>query len=313
MQVIQEIGAYAGFASVVGLAVLSALYFSQARDLKRLREWAGRMPDRPPAPPHSAAESRGPVQTPQASAAAAPSGDPGRAQPTAAPLSRPDLPAGRGSATAVSEAAPSQARGAATALQIDSPSGQRTHPPGVARAPSPRSVPTRTQGAGASARPAPSAERRPERSWDLRYVAIAVVGVLIVIGGVTFAVGLVGGREEQGAQEQASEATQPTQPRDAAGAPGSVTFSVLNGTGVDGLAKQVADELEAAGYLRGNVTNASAQKAESAVLYAQGARGDALAVARELEVSQTEPIDPASRSLAGDASVVVVVGADQTQ
>ena len=44
--IVQEIGAYAGIAAVVGLAVLSALYFSQARDVKRLREWAGRAPER---------------------------------------------------------------------------------------------------------------------------------------------------------------------------------------------------------------------------------------------------------------------------
>src|SRR5437763_14210234 len=46
MHLVQEIGSYAGFAAVVGLAVLSALYFPQARDVKRLREWAGRPPER---------------------------------------------------------------------------------------------------------------------------------------------------------------------------------------------------------------------------------------------------------------------------
>jgi hypothetical protein len=46
VEIVQEIGSYAGFAAVVGLAILSALYFSQARDVKRLREWAGRAPER---------------------------------------------------------------------------------------------------------------------------------------------------------------------------------------------------------------------------------------------------------------------------
>jgi hypothetical protein len=46
VELIQEIGSYAGFAAVVGLAILSALYFSQARDVRRLREWAGRAPER---------------------------------------------------------------------------------------------------------------------------------------------------------------------------------------------------------------------------------------------------------------------------
>src|SRR3954470_5905470 len=44
--VVEQAGSFAGFASVLGLAILSALYFSQARDLRRLREWAGRAPER---------------------------------------------------------------------------------------------------------------------------------------------------------------------------------------------------------------------------------------------------------------------------
>ena len=43
---IEKYGAYAGLASIVGLAVLSLLYFAQAREVKRLREWAGRAPER---------------------------------------------------------------------------------------------------------------------------------------------------------------------------------------------------------------------------------------------------------------------------
>jgi hypothetical protein len=46
VHLIEQIGAYAGLAAIPGLAVLSALYFSQARDVKRLREWAGRAPER---------------------------------------------------------------------------------------------------------------------------------------------------------------------------------------------------------------------------------------------------------------------------
>ena len=46
VHLILEIGSYAGLAAIPGLAVLSALYFSQARDVRRLREWAGRAPER---------------------------------------------------------------------------------------------------------------------------------------------------------------------------------------------------------------------------------------------------------------------------
>jgi hypothetical protein len=44
--VVQELGAAAGLAGVVGLAVLAALYVAQARDVKRLRDWAGGAPER---------------------------------------------------------------------------------------------------------------------------------------------------------------------------------------------------------------------------------------------------------------------------
>jgi hypothetical protein len=38
MELLKEVGAIAGFASFLGLAVLSLLYFAQARDVRRLRE-----------------------------------------------------------------------------------------------------------------------------------------------------------------------------------------------------------------------------------------------------------------------------------
>src|SRR5262245_64174786 len=43
---VEKYGAYAGIAAFLGLAVLSLLYFAQAREVKRLREWAGRAPER---------------------------------------------------------------------------------------------------------------------------------------------------------------------------------------------------------------------------------------------------------------------------
>jgi hypothetical protein len=44
--ILLNLGAIAGFAGMIGLAVLAMLYFSQARDVRRLREWAGREPER---------------------------------------------------------------------------------------------------------------------------------------------------------------------------------------------------------------------------------------------------------------------------
>jgi hypothetical protein len=44
--VIETVGPYAGLIAVLGLAALSMLCFSMARDIRRLREWAGGAPER---------------------------------------------------------------------------------------------------------------------------------------------------------------------------------------------------------------------------------------------------------------------------
>jgi hypothetical protein len=46
VHLIERVGSFVGLASFLGLAILALLYFSQARDVRRLREWAGRAPER---------------------------------------------------------------------------------------------------------------------------------------------------------------------------------------------------------------------------------------------------------------------------
>jgi hypothetical protein len=46
LQVIKDIGAFAGLAAFFGLALLALLSFTQGRDIRRLREWAGSAPER---------------------------------------------------------------------------------------------------------------------------------------------------------------------------------------------------------------------------------------------------------------------------
>ncbi len=297
---IQQIGAYTGFAAVIGLAVLSALYFSQARDLRRLREWAARM-----------SSSGGRASAEPGSQIAAGDERPGQrsvASPTGAGAS-----ASAAGATGLGTGAP--APSSPLGLRLPSRTSEALSPRGSAPAagntegtPLPR--PAASAPRAGNGRPA---TQRTDRS-SLPYAVLAVVGALIMIGAGAFAIGLIGGTEGPAPEVTAGGSTgSPGGPMPDPRSPASVTFSVLNGTGVAGQAKQVADELEAAGYRRGNVTNASARKAESVVLYSQGARPEALAVARQLDITQTEAIDSASQTLAGDASVVVVVGADQTR
>jgi hypothetical protein len=46
VRAVEQIGAFAGLAAFIGLAILALLSFAQGRDLRRLREWAGSAPER---------------------------------------------------------------------------------------------------------------------------------------------------------------------------------------------------------------------------------------------------------------------------
>jgi hypothetical protein len=46
LEVIKDIGAFAGLAAFFGVALLALLSFTQGRDLRRLRDWAGSAPER---------------------------------------------------------------------------------------------------------------------------------------------------------------------------------------------------------------------------------------------------------------------------
>ncbi len=117
MEILQEIGSYAGLAAVLGLAVLSVLYFSQARDVKRLREWAGRAPERAPETTGVQGVTAKPVTAkpvPRAPGQAAP-GAPAAARPPVTPGAKPVPPAPAGARAAAAGAAPATAVGPAAA------------------------------------------------------------------------------------------------------------------------------------------------------------------------------------------------------
>jgi LytR cell envelope-related transcriptional attenuator len=153
-----------------------------------------------------------------------------------------------------------------------------------------------------------------------RYVALLVAGVLIVGGAAVFAL-TQGGDETPGGTDRAAQDggsnpnDTPARSRPAPVDPASVTVAVLNGTTVPGLARQVGDRVAAKGFQVGNVDDApdsDQQRAESVVQFAQGHRREAMAVGGKLGISQREPIDVDVQQLAGDATVVVITGQDQS-
>src|SRR3954468_17256737 len=109
---IEKYGAICGYAAILGLAVLSLLYFAQAREVKRLREWAGRAPERDADLQQRViadAQRRGPIQ-----ATPAPAQRPGNggAQPAPAQPGAPGKPAvAAPAATAAGAAAAAAAAG----------------------------------------------------------------------------------------------------------------------------------------------------------------------------------------------------------
>ncbi len=64
MDLLKEIGAILGFVAFAGLAVLVFMTFQQARHLRRLRDWAGRSPERAEAEADRAAAAAGEATVP---------------------------------------------------------------------------------------------------------------------------------------------------------------------------------------------------------------------------------------------------------
>lgn len=301
MHLIQEIGSYAGLAAIPGLAILSALYFSQARDVRRLREWAGRAPER------AAEIAQGGRVAPR------PVTQPAAAQPAAA------QPAAQPAAAAATAAAATGASGGGTATAAP----PRTAAPAAATTPpGPRRIAPRVPGSGqtsilgpATATPPPS-EPWYRRLPAARYIAILLVGIAVVGGGIAYGITQLGSDSGSGGQPAqspkggkkdagAKAAPAPLTPRD-------VSVSVVNDTTTTGLAASFAGKLSSGGFEIVNKLNGSEQGtvAESVVRFRPGKSNEAKLVAKRLSITQLEPADANTISEGGQAEVIVVLGDD---
>jgi hypothetical protein len=160
-----------------------------------------------------------------------------------------------------------------------------------------------------------------------RYAVLAVAGLLIVGGAAAFGLDQMSsddsgtpsnqrpaGGDDSGGESSSNDGGGGEQRRRVV--PANVTVAVLNGTTVPNLAKQVGERVESHGFVLGTVANSAdqqQQRAESVVLYAPRHQREARALNKRLGIAQREPIDPASQELAGDATVVVIAGADLAQ
>jgi len=132
-------------------------------------------------------------------------------------------------------------------------------------------------------------------------VAIGVVALLLGAAAIFVSEKLL---EEDGADKA---------PKVGRIAPSEVTVAVLNGTSINGLAGLVSSDAESFDYMTGVVTSTKPGFEKTVVLYAGGQKPAAQRVARDLGVEEVKPIDRESRSLVGDADVVVIAGEDRAR
>jgi hypothetical protein len=314
---IQEIGSYAGFAAVVGLAVLSALYFSQARDVRRLRDWAGRAPERD-------AEARSRVAAVAEARQGAVAEPAQKAQPAAAAGG--NSGAAAAAATGNSTAAPKPVTAAAagpSAVSAASAAGAGSG--GVASPPRPK---PRIAASSGQTQILGKQQGPPERWYRRlapRYIALIVAGVLVVGGGI--AVGAIkllsndssgggtpssqpqgGGDSGAGGNATPKKTAPPINPS-------TVHVAVFNGTQINGLARSYADKVQGLGFTPDAVGQvpAPSERAETVVLYKAGKKRQAILVRKKLKLGNIEQIDQQTQGLAPNADVVVVVGQNAAQ
>lgn len=174
---------------------------------------------------------------------------------------------------------------------------------------------------GMTARNAPGRRGRSRRRghgllWGLGGL---LGGVLVIV----LAVVLLGGGSSRPGSTSGGNTASRTARRTRRAAlpfsPAAVTVAVLNGTGVNGLAHDIALRLSSAGYREGAVKTAADQTHTATIVaYFGDNRSDALHVARQLGLgsASVQPVDPATQAVACPpgtpctAQVAVTVGAD---
>jgi hypothetical protein len=161
-------------------------------------------------------------------------------------------------------------------------------------------------------------------------VALIVGGVLVVAAAAVVALTSLGGSKgggkaasdtvtttarrasTHGAKHAHKAASKPA-PKAPAVSPAETTVAVLNATEAEGLARRLASTLQQNGYSQATALYGKPPGSDqvSVVEYASGHQAEAEGVARSISVAHVLPIEAAVTALAGQAFVVVIVGADK--
>jgi hypothetical protein len=249
VRVVEHIGAFAGLAAFLGLAVLALLSFAHGRDIRRLREWAGSAPER----------------------------DSERKEATSAVAAQ----------RAEELRALQEQRTAEHQAIAEREERRRRREAGLPETGRSEGAPSRFSGIG-------------ERLAEPRYLVGLFVVVLVIVGGVAYAIvsGSGGGESNHGKQAAAKVS------------PGEVEVAVLNGTAVSGLAQDFGDKVQGKGYKLGAVTNTTSSFSNSVVMFQRGHAPEARRIAKQLQIPRVQLMTVEVEGVAGGANVAVIAGED---
>lgn len=148
----------------------------------------------------------------------------------------------------------------------------------------------------------PHQQLRRFGSWATqpRWLAALAVAAFLVAGGAIVVV-------QQGLLEDDTPGTTAVDPT-------GIEVAVLNTTSASGLAGRISDQIEDAGFLRGDVASIVRDTDQTVVMYQRGQERAAKRVARELDKNAPPAIQKIDREVqeaAPSADVVVILGQDR--
>lgn len=144
--------------------------------------------------------------------------------------------------------------------------------------------------------PHPRWKRFVARITQPRWLAvIALVALVLGVGGIVVVDRVL--RDDEGTA--------------AVTEPGGIEVAVLNTTTASGIAGVAANQIEDAGYIRGQVGNIQRETDQTIVMYAPDQKRAATRVAKELGNVAVQQIDREVQEAAGGADVVVILGQDR--
>jgi hypothetical protein len=285
LPLIDTIGNLAGVAALVATALLAMLTISQARDVRRLREWAGRAPERAAA----AEQALLAYETGEHVAEYQPQPEYAQEEAVEAPVGAPV------GAPITAEGPAMQSQRAREQWQIEAEAAA------LAELEARREE--RERSIYSTERPNPLGERSG---------LIVIVGGLILLFAIVFgAIQVFGGGGGGGTASESSNTSTQAPRKQGPASPGQVHVAVLNGTAVPGLAAQVGDDVRSGGFKLGAVTNSESSFDTTVVMYARGHEPEASSVAKQIGVGDVRLMTPEIQRIAKGAEVAVVVGQDR--